>query len=125
MEDLGNNIYKIDKVDLLNVTNEKKNDDWRLGQICCCFLEKENVYEVSYSFCKGYDLVNYRLVVEREEEVPSISRVYRSAQFYENEMKELFGLNVEYMKVDMKNKLYRIDVETPFVPAPPKKEEEA
>ena len=122
MEDLGNNIYKIEKVDLLSVANEKKNDDWRLGQICCCFLEADQIYEVSYSFCKELEVNHYRLVVGREEEVPSISRVYRSAQFYENEMKELFGLNIVAMKVDMQNKLYRIDAETPFVP-PVKKEE--
>ena len=47
--------------------------------------------------------------------VPSISRVYKSAIFYENEMRELFGLKVEYMKVDMQGTLYRLDEETPFV----------
>jgi hypothetical protein len=30
-------------------------------------------------------------------------------------MRELFGLNVEHMKVDMNNTLYRIDEETPFL----------
>lgn len=119
MEDLGRNIYKIDKVDLLNVIMEKKNDEWRLAQICCSFVNE--TYELSYSFAKEYECVHYRLVVGREEEVPSISRVYRSAIFYENEMRELFGVDIEFMKVDLHNKLYRIDVEAPFVE--PKKEE--
>ena len=43
MEDLGNNIVKIEKVELLPVIMEKKNDYWRLAQICC--LYKEGKYE--------------------------------------------------------------------------------
>ncbi len=113
MEDLGNNIVKIEKVELLPVIMEKKNDYWRLAQICC--LYKDGNYEVSYSFAKDYELVNYRLVVDKEEMVPSISRVYKAAILYENEMRELFGLKVEYIKVDYHNKLYRIDEETPFL----------
>lgn len=113
MEDLGRNIYKIEKSDLLNVIMKKKNDMWRLAQICCTFVNEQ--YEVSYSFATGYDIEHFRLVVEKDEIVPSISRVYKSAIFYENEMRELFGLNVENIKVDMHDKLYRIDAVTPFV----------
>lgn len=115
MEDLGNNILKIEKQDLLNVIMEKKNDMWRLAQICCTLVGDE--YEVSYSFASGYDIQHYRLVVGRDEFVPSISRVYKSAIFYENEMRELFGLDVEHIKVDYHNKLYRIEAETPFATA--------
>lgn len=113
MEDLGSNIVKIELVELLPVIMEKKNDLWRLAQICCVF--KEGKYEVSYSFAKEYELVNYRLVVDKDEEVPSISRVYQAAILYENEMRELFGLKVEHMKVDYHDKLYQIKEETPFL----------
>lgn len=113
MEEIQKDIYKIEKVELLPVIMEKKNDKWRLLQICCAFAEGK--YEVTYSFAKGYEIRNYRLVAEKDENVPSISRVYKAAIYYENEMKELFGLNVEHIKVDLGNKLYRIDAETPFV----------
>ena len=113
MQEIQKDIYKIEKVELLPVIMEKKNDKWRLLQICCAFAEGH--YEVTYSFAKGYDISNYRLVVEKEEEVPSISRVYKAAIFYENEMKELFGLDVEFIKVDLGNKLYRIDANVPFL----------
>ena len=113
MEELQKDIYKIEKVELLPVIMEKKNDYWRLLQICCAFADGK--YEVTYSFASGYEIANYRLVVEKDEEVPSISRVYKAAIFYENEMIELFGLNVEHMKVDLQNKLYRIDAEVPFM----------
>ena len=108
MQDLGRNITQIDKVDLLSVIMENKNAYWRLGS--------EKVYEISQSFCKDLEVAHYRLVVAKDEGVPSISRVYRAAILYENEMRELFGLNVEHMKVDYQNKLYRIEAETPFVP---------
>lgn len=114
MQVIGNDIIEIEKVDLLSVIMEKKNDSWRLAQICCAFVDGK--YEVSYSFAFSYEFVSYRLVVDKDEPVPSISRVYKSAIFYENEMKELFGLNVEHLKVDYDNKLYRINTETPFVP---------
>jgi Ni,Fe-hydrogenase III component G len=38
--------------------------------------------------------------VARGEEVPSISRVFFSALLIENEMKELFGLNVTDIVID-------------------------
>ncbi|MGN0316921.1 MAG: NADH-quinone oxidoreductase subunit C [Lachnospira sp.] len=113
MEQIQDTIYKIEKVDLLNIIMEKKNDNWRLVQICCAFAEGK--YEVTYSFAMDYEIVNYRLVVDKDEMVPSISRVYKSAIFYENEMKELFGLDVENIKVDYHNKLYRITEDTPFI----------
>lgn len=114
MQDLGNNITQIEIADLLSVANEKKNDNWRLAQICCCLVEDK--YEVSYSFADGYELQHYRLVVDKADHVPSISRIYRSAHFYENEMDELFGLEIDFMKIDTEDKLYRINEVAPFVP---------
>ena len=112
---IGENLTQIEKVNLLSLIMEKKNDEYRLCQICCSFVDE--TYEITYSFAKDYELENYRLVVAREEEVPSISRVYKSATYYENEMKELWGLNVAHMKVDFDNNLYSIDATAPFVPA--------
>jgi len=113
MEEIAKSIYKIEKVDLLSVIMEKKNGLWRLVQICCAFVD--NQYEVTYSFASGYAFENFRLVVDKDEEVPSISRVYNSAVFYENEMHELFGLNVANIKVDYKDRLYRIKEDAPFI----------
>ncbi|MBO5071127.1 MAG: NADH-quinone oxidoreductase subunit C [Roseburia sp.] len=117
MQEIQKDIYKIEMVELLPVIMEKKNDMWRLVQICCAFVDGN--YEITYSFATGYEISNYRLVVAKDEPVPSISRVYKSAILYENEMRELFGLDVEYIKVDYHDKLYRINEETPFL----KKEE--
>ena len=34
---------------------------------------------------------------------------------YENEMKELFGVNIQMINLDYQNRLYRINEETPFL----------
>lgn len=117
MSDINNKIIKIEKSDLLSVANEKKNEQWRLAQICCAYIKADNTYEVSYSFADGYELEHYRLVVDRDEHVPSISRIYNSAHFYENEMDELFDLEIDFMKNDTEDTLYRINATAPFVPA--------
>lgn len=112
MEKMNDYMTKIEKVELLSVIMEKKNALWRLVQICCAMVNDQ--YEVTYSFANEYEFENYRLVVDKDEEVPSISRVYNAAIFYENEMHELFGLKVEQIKTDLNDRLYRIDTETPF-----------
>ncbi|MCR5797970.1 MAG: NADH-quinone oxidoreductase subunit C [Eubacterium sp.] len=118
MQDLGQDIIKLEKDEFLPEVQKKRNENWRLGQICCAFVDG-TTYEVSYSFCKDLEVVHFRLEVGKDEEVLSISRIYDSAVFYENEMHELFGLNVTNMVVDCQDKLYRIKETTPFV----KKEE--
>ncbi|MBQ1681869.1 MULTISPECIES: NADH-quinone oxidoreductase subunit C [Agathobacter] len=112
MEKMNDYLFKIEKVELLSVIMEKKNALWRLVQICCAMVNDQ--YEITYSFANGYEFENFRLIVDKDEEVPSISRVYNAAIFYENEMHELFGLNVSEIKTNLKDRLYRIDAQTPF-----------
>ena len=99
---------------LLQKVSERSMAGWRLAQICCTHLADPKQYELSYSFEEGYDILTYRIVIDDNEEVPSITQVYWCAFLYENEMKELFGVNINCMENDYKNKLYRIDEETPF-----------
>lgn len=124
MTEIQDTIFETDKVELMSIVLEKKSKHWRLCQICCCFVNSDDRYEVTYSFATGFRIENYRLIVAKEEEVPSISSVYDAAVFYENEMHELFGLNVTDMQTNLKDKLYRIGEETPFLnhlpPLPPK-----
>ena len=75
MQEIQKDIYKIEKVELLPVIMEKKNDKWRLLQICCAFAEGH--YEVTYSFAKGemdpaFEEAAFRL------ETGEISEVVRS-----------------------------------------------
>ncbi|MCD8391363.1 MAG: NADH-quinone oxidoreductase subunit C [Firmicutes bacterium] len=92
----------------------------RLVQICA--VNTETGYDLLYSFADQYHFVNYKVALRRDEEIVSISDIYPSASFFENEMAELFGVNIDYINLDYDRHLYTIEEETPFRPA--KKEEE-
>ena len=53
-------------------------------------------------------------MVKEEEPVPSITQIYPGAFLQENEMAELFGVQVTDIRQDYHHKLYRIGKETPF-----------
>jgi ech hydrogenase subunit D len=107
-------IEPIELDELLQKTAERSMTGWRLAQMCATYVTAEKKYELSYSFENVYELLTYRIVVGEDEKVPSITQIYDCAFTYENEMKELFGVKITYMENDYDNKMYRIDVETPF-----------
>ena len=92
-----------------------KNQGLRLSQICCAYCNEK--IELSYSFANDdtNEYINLRLVIDKETEVCSVTEFYPYAFLYENEMKELFGVNIQMINVDFQNKLYRINEEAPFV----------
>lgn len=114
--DAKNEIIEIRKEDLLVKAIEMKKKGFRVSQICVAWAEKK--YELSYSFAddETYDYFTLRVIAEKDEEIPSITEVYPMAVFYENEMKELFGVKIQMISVDLQDRLYRIDTKTPFLP---------
>lgn len=99
---------------LLEKVTELKEKGYRLVQICSTRLKKEDQYELTYSFSVKYDLLNLRFVVGSDVKIPSISHIFPSAYFYENEIHDLFGVPIEFMTVDYKGSLYRTAVKEPF-----------
>jgi NADH:ubiquinone oxidoreductase subunit C len=63
-------------------------------------LDRGDYLEVLYHFDKEVVMSHLRLAVPKGQEVPSISSVYLCAFIIENEMKELFGMNVTGLAVD-------------------------
>lgn len=108
-------IEEIELDNLLTRTLEMKKRGLRVGQICAAYVNKK--YELSYTFVNdgNYFMDTLRVVIDLNEKVPSITEIYPYATFYENEMKEMFGVNVELINLDYRNKLYRIKEETPFL----------
>jgi ech hydrogenase subunit D len=121
---------------LLEQVQRMHSSGHRLAQICCTRLESD--HEVSYSFDRGpmaaasempaapaasappagpeeprFVTLRVRLPLENPE-LPSISSFYWSAFLYENEMHDLFGVNVKGMAVDFHGKLYTMAVPTPY-----------
>lgn len=93
------NVKEISKDQLLSEAQKMSSQGYRLVTSTCVDLGEGNL-DVLYHFDKGTVLNNLRIKAKRGEEVPSISSVYLCAVLIENEMKELFGLNIQGMAID-------------------------
>lgn len=105
-------LITIEPGELLERAFQMKNDGYRLVQICS--VRTQEGYELTYSFGKELELVNIRIEVPENAEIMSISHIFEPAFLYENEIVDLFGVNIKLISVDYKGKLYRISTETPF-----------
>lgn len=110
-----NVLIEIESDRILDTVMEMKNKGLRLSQACAAYVNDK--YELSYSFANEdtYEYTTLRAVIDKETEVCSITEFYPYAFLYENEMKELFGVNIRMINLDYDNKLYRIQTETPFL----------
>jgi ech hydrogenase subunit D len=97
--------------ELLGEVLKLKNDGYRLVAISCT---NKNGMELSYSFDKNYDFLSLRLNVESNAEVESVSVIYPFSFLYENEIKELFGVNIKNITLDFDGNLYKTSIKTPF-----------
>lgn len=84
----------------------------RLVQIGATRLPEQ--VELTYSFDLQGRLASLRVLVSPTAQVPSISAIYWCAFLYENEIHDLFGLQVEGIVVDFQGNLYRTMVKYPF-----------
>lgn len=105
-------LIEIDRKDLLSGAMHLKTDGYRIVQICAVTLADH--YELSYSFARGYEMVNLRFSVQDDEEIASISDIFTPAFLYENEIRDLFGVNIQMISLDYEGNLYRIEKKTPF-----------
>ena len=103
---------------LAELANYKK-EGWSLTQACVAQALPDG-YALLYSLemeNKGPnvpDMRSLRVNVAREEPVESVCGIYGYAFLYENEMRDLFGVNIVNMTVDFGGKLYETAVKTPF-----------
>ena len=114
-----NVLIEIEKGELLAKVAEFKKKNNRLCQICAAYVNEK--FELTYSFVDDETnlMSNIRLVVDPSEEVPSVTEIVPGALFYENEMKELFGVKIQNISLDFQDKLYRIAAVHPFGPQGP------
>lgn len=105
-------ITKVTKDELYQIMQEKFEAGYRLSQICATSFEGYN--EVLYSVNNEYLMENYKIELPLDEEIKSFSDIFPAATLYENEIKELWGVNVVGMALDYNNNFYRIEQDTPF-----------
>ena len=76
----------------------------------------EGAFDLCWSFACDGQLEHIRERVLPSEEVPSISTIFGGAFLYENELRELFGINVTGIAVDLQGQLYTTAERVPFSP---------
>jgi ech hydrogenase subunit D len=98
---------------LLERTGELRKLGYRLVQIGATRLPEH--VELTYSFGLENRLANLRFQVPAAgARVPSISPVFWCAFLYENELHDLFNVQVDGMAVDFHGHLYETSVKFPF-----------
>jgi ech hydrogenase subunit D len=87
---------------------------YRLCQICATRLGEE--IQLDYSFDLNRKFVNFRFLLPKTGgRVPSITGVYFCAFTYENEISDLFGVQVEGNALDFKGNFYTTAMKHPFI----------
>ncbi|NEV63875.1 NADH-quinone oxidoreductase subunit C [Thiorhodococcus minor] len=72
-------------------------------------------FEIMISYDKDYSCTHYRTQVPRDKpELPSLSGVFLAAFTYENELKDLFGIEVPGLAVDYGGGFLRTKTKIPF-----------
>jgi ech hydrogenase subunit D len=102
----------IDVSRLIGRVQEFWNNGYRLSAISC--VKVGEAYEINYSFDKDYRFENLRITVAGDTEVPSITGMYWGAFIYENEMHDLFGIQVKGINIDFKGTFIKTAVRYPF-----------
>ena len=102
-------IIDIKKANLHSKTHDMKNAGYRLAQI----LALKDL-TLLYCFVKDETLVALRYSAKGSDPVESISDVYPYAFMYENEIKDLFGINVANMNLDFNGHFYETATKMPF-----------
>jgi len=102
-----------DKQELLTVTEKLAGEGARLAAATC--LDAGERFEIIYHFQKDHHMLNIRLLIGKDEEVPSISGIMLPAALVENEMSEFFGLKIEGKAIDFQGRMLLAE-ESPQAP---------
>jgi ech hydrogenase subunit D len=105
-------IVPISVGEVVSKAEQAKKEGYRLVQVGCTKIG--DTFEIIYVYDKDYKLLNYRIAVRQDEEIPSISGVYWGAFVYENEIHDLYGIHVKGINIDFKGTFYKTKVKHPF-----------
>ena len=70
--------------------------------------------DLYYSFMVDEHVVNYRVQGVHDEPIPSITDVFLAAFVFENEARELFGVNMRDIAIDFQGLMYAPAEQTPM-----------
>ncbi len=110
-------VLVVAKADLTTEASKLSASGHRLVQICATMTAQ---FEITYSFDSNAKLTHLRVILEKEDpSVSSITGHFPCAFTYENEIHDLFGIQVSGLNPDFKGTFYKTAIPTPFaVPKP-------
>ena len=76
--------------------------------------ETPGVFEIAWAFAKDREFETIREQICVGDAVPSVSEFFGAAFLYENEIRELFGINVTGINLDLQGQLYQTATKIPF-----------
>jgi ech hydrogenase subunit D len=112
----------MDGTTFLARVGEYHKDGWRLALINASSVlpteeMEQGAIDVAWAFAKGTEFETLRERIMPGDEMPSISASFGAAFLYENEIRELFGINVTGINVDLRGQLYQTSQKVPFAPS--------
>ena len=98
-----NNIKDITPATLVSELAAMGPQGYRFVTLTC--LDLGDKHEIFYHFDKGYELYNLRLELPKGTPLPSISHICFAAVLVENELKDLFAIDVQGLAIDYQGRL--------------------
>ncbi len=112
----------MDREPFLARVEEYHKGGWRLALINAASVltsdeAEQGAIDVTWAFAREAEFEHLSERIMPGDEIPSISPSFSAAFLYENEMRELFGLNVVGINVDLQGQLYKTSQKVPFSPS--------
>lgn len=92
------NCKDITRETLLTEVASKLPMGYRFVTMTC--VDAGEAFDILYHFDKNYELLNLRLRLAKGESLPSVSGLVFAAVLVENEIKDLFGIDVTGLAID-------------------------
>lgn len=105
-------ITVVTTAELLAKVAEMKSSGNRLVQVSVAVADE--TYEITYTFDRDLAMKHLRVVLPKGTTLPSITGTFWYAFTYENEIHDLYGIEVTGINVDFKGTFYRTKVKYPF-----------
>ena len=108
--------------DLHPLAEKMSAQGWRCVQVLC--TKTDTGVDMTYTFAKLEQLANYQIRnVQPTDEVASIQDLFLGAFPFENEAKDLFGVNVVGMVLDFAGEFYQLSMKEPMTILTPEAKE--
>jgi ech hydrogenase subunit D len=99
------NVVSISPESLVGEIAKAKYEGYRFVTMTCVELSADTV-EVIYHFDRNFTLKNYRMMVPKNADIPSVSHVFMAAFLVENEIQDMFHLKFNGLIIDFNRTLY-------------------